>query len=376
MSEEPDFDTEVQTAWSRFERNLSAYFADMNDGDVLAICTGREKPGRRDDLTLNVTKVDGVSTADASIEGALLHGMSDRDQILLENAGWTGGAVDPSTINRHELRIEGTFQSVSEAVAVLLQDFRGITHPSFLAASATGTSPTSVFDADSVLDGWGTVSARARLIDEVDATLESITGSPPVKDEDGDIPFTANGRIAYLKVVEREPVVEVFSVFTLHPRARSADMIAAGYNAQWPDVRFQIGEEHVIASVRVDCSPLIEEHLGRGLGMFLRFIEEHGDALATSLYEAEDGLSLPPELLTIVYLQADTEQQLMPEDVALICDNNRDSILRYLDICTTEGSLDEPVWNSTTQLLRSALRFVVLTIPRRNVETPSPNQGQ
>lgn len=364
MSEEPDFDTEVQTAWSRFERNLGAYLADMNDGDVLAICTGREKPGRRDDLTLNVTKIDGVSIADATIEGPLLRGMSEQNQVVLEQMGWTGAAVDP-TISRQELRIEGSFQSVAEAVAVVLQDFRGITHPSFLAASATGASPTSVFDADSVLDGWGTVSARARLIDEVDATLESITGSPPVKDEDGDISFTANGRFAYLKVVETEPVVEVFSVFTLHPRARSADVIAAQYNAEWPDVRFQIGEEHVIASVRVDCSPLIEEHLGRGLGMFLRFIEEHGNALAASLYEAEDGFALPPELLTIVHLQADTEQQLTPEDVALICDNNRDSILRYLDICTTEGSLDEPVWNSTAQLLRSALRFVVLTMPRR-----------
>ncbi|MDJ0395064.1 hypothetical protein QMK17_17200 [Rhodococcus sp. G-MC3] len=376
MAEEPDFDTEVQTAWSRFERNLASYLGDMSDDDVLAICTGREKPGRRDDLTLNATKIGGVSKAEAVIQGSLLRAMSDDEWIFLLHAGWTGTSDDPATSIGKDIQIEGEPDEVAQAITVLLREFRGITHPSFLAASATGISPTSVFDAHSVLDGWGTVNARTRLSDEVDAALESITGAAPVKDEDGGIPFTADGRTAYLKVLEREPVVEVFSVFSVHPRARSADKVVHEYDGHWPDVRFQIGEEHVIASVRVDCSPLVEEHLGRGLGMFLRFIEEHGDAMAASLYEAADGFALPPEFLTIVHLQADTTQPLTPEDVALICNNDRDSILQYLDICSTEAHLDDPVWNNTAQLLRSALRFVVLTMPRKGLKTSPPNNGK
>ena len=353
MPTEPDFDTEIDIAWTQFSHRLSTYVAAMSDGDSLAICTGRGIPSERDDLSMisvNASSTDLVGT----LEGTLAQSFSDMDRRTLAHAGWSVGAEDPAGF-----RIVGGADVIAGAVVALLRDCRGIVHPTVVAASAAGAPLADVFDSSSAVESWETRNAHDRLVEQVDAALTSILGFRPIKDDNGDVPFGDRGIESYLRVCTSEPVVELSTTFAAHPLCHDGAAVAAEYAQVAPDLKFRVAEDCVIASARVDCSPLVEEHLGRALGSLLRFVEDHGAEILRRLSETSSALRTPPELRTLVELESGDE--LTPEDVALICHNDRDRILELLQFASAP---DADMKDTVLTSLRNALRYVVLTLPR------------
>jgi hypothetical protein len=283
MSEDPDFDTEIETAWSRFCVRLCTYLENMSSGDLLTICPGGGH--RRDDLYLTITgKIEGRLIGDAAMNGTLAASISFDDTELLAEQGWQEYDIGDGL--QRTFAFEANADAVAHAVIVLVRDVRGIAHPSFLAASSVGAPVTTVFDSGSQLEDWVLDPSRTRLVADVESALESITGSVPMRDEDGDIPFETGEHVAYVRLLDSEPVVEMYVAFPIGSHTHTVDSILAELSLLWPDIKFQANHTHVVASTRVDCAPVVEEHLGRRLGMFLRFVEEQGDEIAAGLMDA------------------------------------------------------------------------------------------
>ncbi|MBY6414140.1 HD domain-containing protein [Rhodococcus sp. BP-252] len=293
MSEDADFDTEIDAAWERFCARLCTYLENMETGDLLTICPGGGK--RRDDLYLTVAnELGGRLVGDAAMNGPLAAAVSYEHTTLLAEQGWTEYDVDDGP--QRTFRVEARPHALAQAVVVLIRDVRGIAHPTFLAASAVGAPVTRVFDSGSQLKDWTVDPLRARLVAEVDTALESITGSAPVRDDDGDVMFEAGRHTAYARILDKEPVVELYAVFAIHTRAPTVDSVVVDLSTSWPDIKFLPNHTHVVASTRIDCAPVVEEHLGRRLGMFLKFVEQEGDEITVRL-SRDAGMRVPTHAL-------------------------------------------------------------------------------
>ena len=341
MSEELDFDAGLDAAWTRFTVRLGCYFAAMRCGDTLSICTMTTRDRfSENDLSLTVTgRVDGSVRVDVTLSHAIVRVMTAEDRIMLARAGWDGAdSGSPSAHHSRDLYVlaaadDTEFASV--AITTLLREIRGVAHPSLLAAWADGSPPSAVFDTESALDGWDAPSPYERLSAEIDAILDSIMFTEPTKDARGNIAFPFDCGTAYLRVLEAEPVVELFIAFDVDPQCRAAVPRTQRLALSWPDINFRFTEDMVVATTRIDCSPLVEEHLGRGLGMFVRFITECGDALAAQLQRSTDETILPDELRSLIY--SDLPGQLPdPRHVASVCGHDRLVILELLQACARE----------------------------------------
>ncbi|MEO7077513.1 MAG: hypothetical protein ABIY38_01345 [Rhodococcus sp. (in: high G+C Gram-positive bacteria)] len=179
-------------------------------------------------------------------------------------------------------------------------------------------------------------------------------------------------------MLEAEPVVELFIAFDVDPQCRAAVSSTQRLAPSWPDINFRFTDDTVVATTRIDCSPLAEEHLGRGLGMFVRFITECGDALAAQLQRSIDETILPDELRSLIYSDL---PGTVPDSrhVASVCGHDRLAILELLRACGSEhfswvqradnaiaeGNADSVLrrkaeaWRRAEESMRAALRFVV-----------------
>lgn len=384
MSEELDFDAGLDAAWTRFTVRLGCYFAAMRCGDTLSICTTTTRDRlSENDLFLTVAgRIDGSVRVDVTIRRAIIRVMTAEDRIMLAHAGWDG--VDSGSPSAHHsldlyvLAAAEDTEFASAAITTLLREVRGVTHPSLLAAWADGSPPSAVFDTDSALEGWDAPSPYDRLSSQVDAILDSIMFAEPTKDADGNVAFPFDCGTAYLRVLEAEPVVELFMAFDVDPQCRAAVSSTQRLALSWPDINFRFTDDTVVATTRIDCSPLVEEHLGRGLGMFVRFISECGDALAAQLQRSIDETILPDELRSLIYSDLPGP---VPDSrhVASVCGHDRLAILELLRACRSEhfswseradhaiaeGKADSVLrrkaeaWRRAEESMRAALRSVV-----------------
>ena len=216
----------------------------------------------------------------------------------------------------------------------------------------------------------------------------------PGKDADGDILVWVGDLPTYVRVIEEDARVEVFArvVHTISDRTRTAEALA-DLNRQWPDIKFLLIVDNVVAVMRVDGSPFVADHLVSVFRMFEHFVDTVDDAFAEKLggklnstpgatssyadHECED--EFPAALVTLIHL--DSESGLAPDDVAEICGRDRDTILEFLRLCTEQeiewrhnaelAREEEPeeadmcedearAWAKTKESLRAALRVVVL----------------
>ncbi|MET4049575.1 MULTISPECIES: hypothetical protein [unclassified Rhodococcus (in: high G+C Gram-positive bacteria)] len=385
MSEELDLDSGLDAAWIRFTVRLGCYFAAMRCGDTLSICTTTTRDRlSENDLFLTVNgRIDGSVRVDVTIRHAIVRVMTTEDRIMLAHAGWDG--VDSGSPSAHHsldlyvLAAAEDTEFASAAITTLLREIRGVTHPSLLAAWADGSPPSAVFDTESALEGWDAPSPYERLSLQVDAILDSIMFAEPTKDVDGSIAFPFDCGTAYLRVLDAEPVVELFIAFDVDPQCRAAVPSTQRLALSWPDINFRFTDDTVVATTRIDCSPLVEEHLGRGLGMFVRFITECGDALAAQLQQRSvDETILPEELRALI--DSDLPGQVPDaRHVASVCGHDRLTILELLRACGSEhfswaeraddaiaqGKADTVLrrkaeaWRRAEESMRAALRFVV-----------------
>ncbi len=328
---------------------------------------------------------------------------------------------DPGTNDGANFWIEANYPALgdlAESSVAAIRDVFGVPHPSFLeafglhrdttadllghprqasAAEEEAAAESSAVDDDESLAIEPT--DRDHLVDLVDAALVPVVGGMPPHDDDGDIPIREGSAIVFVRVAEDGPYVELFSPILVGVRGSPLALERVSQLNRW--VRFvsfgwDAGTVH--ASMHLYCSPFVPKHLRHAVEVLTSVADRLDDELRLGLggraffgNEEDSGTDevspdptrdeeLPEALLTLMQLDANAEGAVTAEEAADICGRNRRAILDYIRIaeqqviewrssaeealgdgdtdewaaCTHEGK----AWQSTVDLLRSALRLV------------------
>ncbi|UZG55530.1 T3SS (YopN, CesT) and YbjN peptide-binding chaperone 1 [Rhodococcus opacus] len=397
------FDREIDDAWTELQDRLTGYVHVMEDDDELVLQSQYDSVD--DGLVETAACVRFFAWAGDKVRcevpsNRFLHparALTEEEHDRLIELGWNrpdlcehvdegnGSASYYRDADREDAHL------LASMTVTVFREIWDLLHPSFLKAITGGRGETPEF-------GTADVPAQLRdgagLRDRVDAAVESMLEQAPGKDADGDILVWVGDLPTYVRVIEEDARVEVFArvVHTISDRTRTAEALA-DLNRQWPDIKFLLIVDNVVAVMRVDGSPFVADHLVSVFRMFEHFVDTVDDAFAEKLggklnstpgatssyaeHECED--EFPAALVTLIHL--DSESGLDPDDVAEICGRDRDTILEFLRLCTEQeiewrhnaelAREEEPeeadmcedeasAWAKTKESLRAALRVVVL----------------
>ncbi|OZC49356.1 hypothetical protein CH289_17660 [Rhodococcus sp. RS1C4] len=253
MIEDPDFDTEVNTSWTVFAARLGRYLDGMRAPQTLTLLS--DSVWQVSGLSVVLAKDRDLVDAVAHVPRSLLDARTAEERTTLAYARWRASPAR-SHSDGTELRISGNGTPIARTVMTLFRDFGRISHPSFLALDATGASP-----------GWILDGSRARTDDDLTSRVFAVLGPVAVD---------RLVRDAHIRVLDDEAVVEYSATYTGEPPTPASILRLA---ESWPDMAFRVSPDAVAVVARVDCSPLVEEHLVRKTRMFLRFLDEAGARL-------------------------------------------------------------------------------------------------
>lgn len=350
------------------------------------------------------------------------HQLSDAQGQSLLELGWAAPPSDADNLGDNESAnfwIDAAAADLAELAGTsvaTIRDVFGIPHPSFLIASGPNgqlggaaeslglprPAPEVFQSADD--DEPIAIEPRDRdhLTELVDAALVSVVGGVPTHDDDGDIPIRSGSAIVFVRVAQDGPYVELFSPVLVEVEGSPLALERISQLNRWVRfVSFGWDSGTVHASMHLYCHPFVPEHLRHAVGVLTSVADRLDDELRLGLggrpffgedepsgtdetpaeAESDDG-ELPEALLTILQLdtEGEGERAISAEEVANICGRNRADILRYIRIAElqviewrssaeealSEGDSDEwsacvhegKAWQSTVDLLRSALRLV------------------
>ncbi|MDQ3476261.1 MAG: YbjN domain-containing protein, partial [Actinomycetota bacterium] len=350
------------------------------------------------------------------------HQLSDAQGQALLELGWAAPPSDVGNLGGNESAnfwIDAQASELAELAGTsvaTIRDLFGIPHPSFLIASGPNGElggaaeslglPRPAPEAQETDDDEEPIAIepvdRDHLIELVDAALVSVVGGVPAHDDDGDIPIRSGSAIVFVRVAEDGPYVELFSPVLVDVEGSPLALERISQLNRWVRfVSFGWDSGTVHASMHLYCHPFVPEHLRHAVGVLTSVADRLDDELRLGLGgrqffgepessgtseppaedEGADG-ELPEALLTIMHLDAEGagERAISAEEVANICGRNRGEILRHIRIAELQviewrssaeealggGDSDEwaacihegKAWQSTVDLLRSALRLV------------------
>jgi len=350
------------------------------------------------------------------------HQLSDAQGQALLELGWAAPPSDIANLEDNESAnfwIDAPAGELAELAGTsvsTIRDLFGIPHPSFLIASGPNGElggaaeslglPRPAPEAQETDDDEEPIAIepvdRNHLIQLVDAALVSVVGGVPAHDDDGDIPIRSGSAIVFVRVAEDGPYVELFSPVLVDVEGSPLALERISQLNRWVRfVSFGWDSGTVHASMHLYCHPFVPEHLRHAVGVLTSVADRLDDELRLGLGgrqffgdpesngtseppaedEGADG-ELPEALLTIMHLDAEGagERAISAEEVANICGRKRGEILRYIRIAELQviewrssaeealggGDSDEwaacihegKAWQSTVDLLRSALRLV------------------
>jgi hypothetical protein len=307
---------------------------------------------------------------------------------------------------------------LAEAAVGAIRDVFGVPHPSFLIATGLDGDPTGpaellglprpVLDEPSPVDDEPLAvqpADRDHLVELVDAALVPVFGGLPVHDDDGNIPIRSGSAMVFVRVDADGPYVELFSPILVGVRGSPLALERISQLNRWVRfVSFGWDGGTVHASMHLYCRPFVPKHLRHAVAVLTSVADRLDDELrlglggraffgedeASGTHEApsspaEDGGAaddeeLPEALLTLLQLDAEGTGAVSAEDAADICGRNRRDILHYIrtaeeQVIEWRSSAEEALgdgdreeaaacahegkaWQSTVDLLRSALRLV------------------
>ena len=350
------------------------------------------------------------------------HHLSGAQERALLELGWAAPPSDVGNLGDNESAnfwIDAPAIDLAELAGTsvaTIRDVFGIPHPSFLiaagpngelggAAESLGLPrPSPEEPQTAAADEPIAIEARDRdhLIELVDAALVSVVGGVPAHDDDGDIPIRSGSAIVFVRVAVDGPFIELFSPVLVEVEGSPLALERISQLNRWVRfVSFGWDSGTVHASMHLYCHPFVPEHLRHAVGVLTSVADRLDDELRLGLggrqffgetedtgtdeepvADKSDTDELPEALLTIIQLDAhgEGERAISAEEVANICGRNRRDILRYIRIselevinwrssaeeALAEGDNDEwaaanhegKAWQSTVDLLRSALRLV------------------
>ncbi|MGW6695863.1 T3SS (YopN, CesT) and YbjN peptide-binding chaperone 1 [Rhodococcus sp. NPDC054953] len=418
MSDGQAFDSAVDGAWREFRTALADRLALLEHDDTLVLGA------------LSVDRSTLLVTVDFWRAGMHLVCTARHDDLAVDSVLFDAaraGGWDEEPGHPDQVTLEVPIRQVDRAAAAsvtVLRDIAGLTHPSFVHAR-TGAGPATltaamadapVEPAPMTLPELEHPADPRELREAVARTLTWKYGTPPITDEDDDFPVTLDGFAGYVLPHPKQPQVRILVPLLreVTGRTRAAEVLA-DLNAELTFIRLTLTADQINAVIDLPGSPYagaqLSDHLDR-MTTFLRTLDDRFErrlggrfcddsrAAARAQPDRDSADDLPAGLLTLIQLDATETGTLDAGQVAQVCDHDRDTILRYLDICEEQvyewresgvaargagddeeaGACDHEMagWQATVDSLRAALRVVALgpPSPRQmelfNTDQPDP----
>lgn len=278
-SEQPEpsgghgLDMSVQRAWASFAERVSADLTAMGTDDVLTLSMemlGEDGPGAVD--VLCTRGQDGLAVNLRH----LMHVDTDLAALVSTAAehGWqlVGSMEETEASGQIDLHAEYPTEAADRLTAEVvwfLREVGGVLDPSFL----TVVRPDDVPDFTGAEDPVAVLPESAEHLQElVDQVLESILGHRPVHDDDGDIPIQAGAALVFIRVLDSEPVVEIFSVLAVGVDSERATVEVQILNRDARFVRYSLNDGRIVLEMQLPARPFVPQHLRDMLGVVVRAI--------------------------------------------------------------------------------------------------------
>ncbi len=426
MSEFTDFDLDrsVSRAWKGFQARLADYLVGMTDDDslVINVVAGEEPEEGASPYVQFAGFGEDHLRGEVSGNGCL----SEEHQLdpgRVEALGRQGWAEPDDSLN-HSVDV---LTSDGDRLAVMavraLRDVFDVPHPAFLStfdeddAERLGLTGAPVEGEPEDDEPLAIVPESAEHLQQlVDEALTPVFGHVPVKDEDGDIPVPYNSTLVFVRVYQDEPLIDIFgAVVTDVTDLEAARIEAQILNRDVKFIKFVVSGDHVLAQLQIPSYPFVPQVLRHMLHFMSSALDEIDDDLALRTggrlaidaapaeedpaeedpAEEDDDVDgeAPPQqadgrddsrLHPVLRRMSDIDPAgdvLAPDDVADLCDHERDVVAELLRqsakeeiACTRalesavlagdeeqaeaqEGDLH--AWEATTRLLRRTLLLVV-----------------
>lgn len=231
----------------------------------------------------------------------------------------------------------------------------------------------------------------------ISSALAPLVGHEAVTDDDGDFPVQLDSGAVYIRAVDDEEEIHFFAPLVEGiSRTDYAAFVVQALNKAHPVIKFFLSGNSIGVRAVLYADPPIESHLLRCISQFEDVMAQGGqiadDVDGTFVWGAEttddgggyddENEELPTPVMVLVQLGADGDEALSPADVARICHNDADAILRYIrvvegqminwrtraDAAMSSGDSDEAEeclheaqgWEKTARDLRGALRHIAL----------------
>jgi len=407
-----DVDSSVEVSWRAFEHRLTAELVELAPGQTLRVevPTGR---GGRSPIALSFRGRPKTILANA-IGSPPVRGAGSRPRRRPPEGV---PALKMFRVGAEPAIATWTVSVLREAYGVIHPAFlRPTRHepsgePVRAGAGTTGTTGgTAAGSTASAGGGLVMPTSPEQLDDLVERALSvGVASLPLVRDEDGDIPLTGEHGTVYVRVRRDRPLVEVFAMLTRLDGDADLDAVAADINRRNVsslDAIFFLVNGFVLVRVSVWSRPFVPATLLRAVNRIMQVLDDaatgvdedddveeddadddsvgtevdpgDGDAGAADDDPAPDALA--PELLTIIQLDVADPGSVSPELAARIYGYDRDLLLSGIresevQMIAWRNSVDEArerdeeearvcagesaSWQSTTDLLRAALRVTV-----------------
>ncbi len=294
----PGVDAKVDAAWASLERRLAGVIGQGHSGDrvILGLAPGAD--GGDGDSTYYVQwAVDDGHLHLEAVSNAFLapaHRLTREPLARLAALGWQlpvqGGPPNFS--------LDLTQDQARHASSTLVRTLREVynaPHPAFLTVEG--------FNGDQALDltelglpparratpvppgaGVGlTLDTVTPLRDQVAAILARGLGVKPgevVCDDDGDFPLRSGSAMVFIRVLEEQGIVSLFSPVLIEVEDTDALRRALiDLQGHVPLVHFVVDGGVVTAAAQVLANPLVPDHLHRVIGLMINICDELDDRL-------------------------------------------------------------------------------------------------
>ncbi|MGW4480948.1 T3SS (YopN, CesT) and YbjN peptide-binding chaperone 1 [Rhodococcus triatomae] len=392
------FDAAVEGSWREFRGTLANRLAAMSSPDYLIVGAASANFS-----ALSVTVEFQVSDGHLVCVARSLGLASDDGLLDLLNAQGWGPSDKPNGVR---IDIPMRFADRAAVLAVsFLREIGSIHHPCFMQArdsdGPVDLAPTSgsvSIDTESVPPAVEFPADHKELQDAISAALEWKYGIPALIDEAGDFVITLGGMLGFVIPNPDRPQLRILVplLTNVTGRTRAAELLM-DLNSEYAFVRLILVDDQINAAIDVPTTPFSAQQFSDQLNCMTAFLETVDDEFAERVggqlvgveepaADEPDG-DLPAGLLTLLHLDPDGAQALTGEDVATVCDFDRDTILEYLHIseeqvsswntCAEEArdagdgeeaaacTYESAGWERTITSLRAALRVVTLGGQRR-----------
>ncbi len=316
------WDRSVEMAWVRFQRKLGDFLADLDAGATTVIETlvssdpqAGTGPFIRFAALPDQTSLRAEAAGNRHLAAPYRLGRAQIGQ--LEAAGWTppGDSTDgrdhdsahhtsDQTFDHSDRGNDGSggspFFTVvlprdrADLIALMsvraLRDVYAVPHPALLQGGPLEAPPVAepaVPATEPELDLLQLLRPESpeELDRYVEQTLRVVLGREAFRDEDGDFPIRVGSVMMFVRPLQTEPVVEVFSPLIRDIGDREQALIEVSIlNRDTEFISYHVGGSTIVARMHVPAFPFVPNHLAALLSRMAETLDGADDDLALRVH--------------------------------------------------------------------------------------------